>query len=136
MAQGASSWLDSLPAGVKQKFEAIISNQNLIKGQIHQELDDLAAQQDEPFKSQYIQSKQAFDAAKGFMDKIHEGKMQNCSAQAQAADAQIASVRNDMSITRTEEYRRIKAIIDAQPASVRTELNANAPYQNGKRRRK
>jgi hypothetical protein len=42
------------------------------------------------------------------MDKIHEEKIQNCSAQAQAADAQVVAVRKDMSITRIEEYRRIK----------------------------
>lgn len=59
------------------------------------------------FQEEYRVLKQSFEEARTMLEQSHVEALKNAPAEAQNAQRQIDAIRNDMSISRTEERRQI-----------------------------
>jgi acyl-CoA reductase-like NAD-dependent aldehyde dehydrogenase len=107
----------------KEEVKAILHNQDTPVGQIHQQLKDWVAKQDEATQKAFAEAM----AKKEEMKKRREGRraemLKNASQEAKTLSEQIAAIHNNEELSRKQQCEQANELLKAASDAVRAELH-------------
>jgi len=118
--------LNATAAG-RSKFRVIMCSRNLTRSERERRIDLVVANETIDVQKAYLEYKKRRDEDIAEFEEKRKSAVMKLSPEAQAADAKVALIIRDDSLTHGERLEKIRTIMDGLDESVREELRTVAP---------